>query len=177
MEISLDLLIIRKENYIMANNIDNIIIEGAHLLFKNFSGKPSKFNAEGSRNFCVVIEKDFAETLKEDGWNVKELSPKEEGDDPRYYIPVAVKYGAYPPKIILISGKNKNLLSEESVGSLDWAEIKNVDLVIRPYPYEVNGKSGIKAYVKTMYVTIADDPFADKYDDTQNVDIDDDLPF
>lgn len=157
----------------MNKRIDNIVVENARLIFKNFAGEESKFNRAGNRNFCVILDGDSAEDLRQMGWNVKALRPREDEDEPTYYLQVAVAFGNFPPKVIMISGKTKTVLDEESIDTLDYAEIANVDLIIRPYHWEVNGKEGIKAYLKTMYVTIEQDVFAGKYDCLD----DEDLPF
>lgn len=147
-------------------NVENIKIENAKIAFRNFSGKPDKFNpVGGKRTFCVLLDTELANQLVDEGWNIKQLKPRDVDDEPKPFLQVKVNFGTIPPKIYMITKRAKVLLDEESIDALDYAEIENIDLIIRPYNYNANGKTGIAAYVKNMYVTVMEDEFADKYAD------------
>ncbi len=161
--------------------IRNIIMENARILFRNFSGNPSKFNAKGKRTFCLVIDPETADNLSEEGWNVKFLKPREEGDTPTPYIQVNVGFKddqSKSPKIYMVTRKKKTLLTEDTVGVLDFAEIDNVDVIVTPYKWDVNGKQGVSAYLKTMYVSVIEEDFGGKYDfDEEGDGNEEDLPW
>lgn len=141
----------------------NIAIEGAKILFRNFEGAEDKFNRAGDRNFCVALTQEKADELSAQGWNVRMIAPNDNYDDPLFYIKVCVQYKNIPPKIYLVTSRGKTLLDENTVGEIDHIDIANADLIISPYHWEVNGKRGIKAYLKTAYITMEEDEFAYKY--------------
>ena len=142
-------------------------IDEARIIYRNFAGAPSKFNREGDRNFAVVIEdQDIAEALTEKGWNVKIKPPREEGDEPFMFLPVKVKFNDRGPKVYLqnsLGGRNRVTLDEDTVGILDNVDITNVDLDIRPYDWDVQGKTGRTAYLQSICVTQEVDRFLDRY--------------
>ncbi len=147
-------------------NENYIHIEHAKLIFRNFSGQETRYNRAGARNFCVVIDdENLRNKLSKDGWYIKPLKPREEGDPITYRLKVNINYKSNrPPVVHLISGKGRTELTEETIGNLDYADISNVDVTISPWFYENNeGKRAISGYLKTMWVTIEQDPFASKY--------------
>ena len=139
-------------------------IDDARICFRNFSGRPDKYNREGDRNFAVIIDdQEVADALIEQGWNVKIRPPREEGDDPFMYLAVKVKFNDRGPNVYLKTGRATNRLDEESVDCLDNVDILGVDLDIRPYDWDVNGKTGRTAYLQSMEVTQNIDRFGARY--------------
>lgn len=144
-------------------------LEGVRIGFRNFAGEEKQYNRKGDRNFAVFLEPEIAEAMAKDGWNVKYLKPREDGDEPQAYLQVAVNFGGRPPRVVMISSRGRVQLGEEEVSILDWAQFKNVDLIINPYEWEVSGKSGVKAYLKTIYATIEEDELDLKYADVPEI--------
>lgn len=148
------------------SKVSDISVENARIGFRNFSGKEGKYNVKGNRNFTIFLETDLAKQLEQDGWNVKWLDPRDPEEEKQGILQVKVAFNNYPPKILLYSDNKRTEVTEESINILDWAEIDSIDLIIRPYHYNVNGKEGIKAYLKKMYITLVVDRFAEKYKET-----------
>lgn len=147
-----------------------ILIQDAKIIYRNFAGEKQRYTAAGYRNFHVVIEdEELATMLMNDGWNLRAFKPRPDDEEtmPGYHMQVVVSFeNQQPPKIVMITNKKGVILSEETVSLLDSAEILTCDLEIRPYNWKLeSGQHGVKAYLKTMYVTIKADPFAEKYAD------------
>ena len=151
----------------MERNYEPITIRNATLFKTNFSGKEiPPFNPEGRRNFCVFIDDiKVAEDMEKDGWNVRWLEPRQEGDQRRAFISVAVSFANRPPKILLTTKKGETRLGEEEVGMLDWAEKEQVDLTINPRYWDDNGRERIKAYLRTLRVRIYEDELEAEIDE------------
>lgn len=145
-------------------------IDNASICFKNFRGEGGKFNKEGDRNFALIIpDEEMAEALQNDtnqygaNWNVKIKPPREEGDTPFIYLPVKVKFNDKGPMVYLQSGRNRIKLDQDSISMLDDIDIASVDLDIRPYDNEINGRPFRAAYLQSMCVTQDIDRFAERF--------------
>lgn len=148
-----------------AKQDNTVLMEGVRIIFRNFAGREGQYNREGDRNFAVLLDDTIANAMAEDNWNIKWLKPRgeEEDDTPQAYLPISVNFKGRPPRIVLITSRGRTNLDESQVETLDWVDILNVDLIVRPYEWTVNGKSGVKAYLQSIYVTIEEDPLEMKY--------------
>jgi hypothetical protein len=153
----------------MKYNDNSVVMEGVRIIFRNFAGKEGKYNREGDRNFGVLLDDDIAEAMAKDGWNVKWLKPRDEDDKEQAYLTVAVNFKGRPPRVVMVTSRGRTPLGEEDVEVLDWADISNVDMIVRPYEWAVNGKTGIKAYLKSIFVTINEDELELKYADVDQI--------
>lgn len=163
-----------------------VTMKGMRMIFRNFEGKEGQYNRAGDRNFGVILPPDIAEAMLADGWNVKTLKPSQEEQEEGVevgpaWISVSVNFDkGKPPKIMQITSRGPTKLDAEDVDGLDWVDVKigddgnpMCDLIVRPYTWEVSGKTGIKAYLQTMYVTIEEDElerdYNEKMEANQNV--------
>lgn len=147
----------------MADKAKTVLIEDAQLIFRNFEGREGPYNQAGQRNFAVVLPKDVADMMLADGWNVKVLEARDEDEEDTYYLQVSVKFDVRPPRVVMITSTARTNLTEETVEALDWADIQTADLIVRAYEWTVNGKTGIKAYLQSLFVTIEEDALERKY--------------
>lgn len=147
-------------------------IDGARIIFRNFAGRGDKYNREGDRNFAVRIPNtEIADQLMNDvnedgaGWNVKIREPREEGEEPFIFLKVKVKFNDRGPAIYLKTGNNVNRLNEDTVHILDEIDIAEVDLDIRAFDSEINGKPFRAAYLQSIHIVqdLTADRFAARY--------------
>lgn len=149
----------------MPQDDGTVLMEGVSLIFRNFTGKKRQYNPEGKRNFAVLLDPEVAVTLEADDWKVKYRPPRDEDEEPQAFLPVQIKFDSFrPPRIVLITSRGRTNLDQGSVEMLDWADILNVDLIVRPHHWEMDdGRKGTTAYLQTLYVTIEEDPLDAKY--------------
>lgn len=151
----------------MARN--DVRLDDVKIRWPNFEGRVGTYNAEGNRNFVVELDDMMAAELTANGWNVKTKPPREDGEAALHTVSVAVSYKIRDPRIVLITvdpvdGQYKRTpLDEELCGLIDHADIETADVILHPSRWEMNGNTGIKAYLKTIYVTLHQDPLDLKY--------------
>ena len=153
---------------------DPIIIEGAVIKFKNFAGEAKQYNPAGQRNFVLCLPDELAQQLAGEGWNVKWKPGRHPEDPDEAQLTVKVKFKdsaderGQDPIAYLIQGRRKLALDGRTVGILDRLAPLNIDLIVRPYVWDINGNVGITAYLDEIYYT-AVEGLSSKYADYEEV--------
>lgn len=148
--------------------LNDLMLENAIIGYKNFRGEKSDFNSNGERTFAIFFEEDKAQELSDLGYNVKfPIQDPESPYEKKPFLQATVRFNPVPPEVWMIADGRMTRLNEATIDMLDRAVIENVDLIINPYRWERNTKqgmtTGIKAYVKKLFVTIQTDAFQQKY--------------
>jgi hypothetical protein len=148
---------------------EELKLEGARLIFRNFGGEKKLYNEEGDRNFAVALDEETALEYKAVGWPivVREKMDDLGRSENLYHLPVKVRMdGKFPPKLWVIT-KSKNSrtpLDADMLTILDYAEFDLVDLRIRPYNWgPIQGKFGTAAYLKIGFFILHEDDLELKY--------------
>lgn len=139
--------------------------------FRNFSGDPEKGFGSNKRTCCITIpDKAFAEELKAFGWNISILAPRDETEEPKYFLQVKVafrdKYGnlkneQMQPKIFMVNARNKIRMSEDMIGDIDQQIITSAKARITGAWWEKHstGEEGVSAYLDSLVYSIREDDF------------------
>lgn len=179
---------------------NRLVIRGAQMKYLNFSGKGSKYNADGKRNFEIVLpevpnEEDPTDTsglvasaLYEAGWRVRKngydakRDKRRTGDfdenleDCEYRLRINVNLDSgNPPRCFKKTEKHMIPLDGKTVGSIDYSEIDNTYIEVNGYDAAKNGQ--LSGYLKTIVVEVPDDMFEKLYGDCPIVGTDGDVPF
>ena len=136
-------------------------LDDVKLVKRNFSGKTDDYNDRGERTCLIVIDSVLAEqkgfdsveamvaALQEDEWKVGWFKQKDEDDEREAFLPVKAVYGdRKQPNIYIRAGKTSTLLTDETVGSLDYAEIEKVDVILLRHFWTYNGRNGYNNYIQ-----------------------------
>lgn len=173
---------------ITAARANRLEIVGAEMKFTNFAGKASKYNAEGKRNFEIIIPEDAAEELYNAGWRIRKngydvnKDRRRTGDfddkleDCEYRLRVNVNLdGDNPPMCFKKTSTKMIPLDSKTIGSLDYAEINNVFVEINGYDAAKNGQ--LSGYLNKIVAEVADNKFDEIYGAFLSETNEDDTPF
>lgn len=144
-----------------------ITMRDVRLVFRNFKGEADKFTKEGTRTFGVILDPQLAQAMEEDGWNVKWLKPRDDVEDDTEqtpWLPVAIRFDVYPPRVFQITDRGRTQVGEAEIGTFDWLELGKVDLIVRARIWtDDSGADRVKAYAQSLYVTIEEDELEREY--------------
>lgn len=148
------------------------LFESARIGKKNFKGALSPFGEDRGANFRIYFTEDpeRAADLRAKGYNIKGGDPIENTSDfyPEY---LEVSVGKGPVDVWITNGNGDNqptFVEKDQLAMLDSLRISNADVLVNGFEWKVGSKTGTKAYLRKLYVTVDKetmglDPLTSKY--------------
>ena len=103
-------------NWYYDDETGHYIAKGVRILFPNFAGEQQNFNPAGKRNFRLCMDEELASEMKNRGIYIRELPPREDGDETEYLM----KVGVYPnSEVCLKSKKGLTQVLADEFGLID----------------------------------------------------------
>lgn len=155
----------------MPRRRETVTFRDAPIIYKNFTGEKRQYNNEGNRNFSIMLDEQQTMDLQRsiskygDTWNIKPMKRREEDEEQLYHMKVAVAFGKMPPRCWLVSSAGRTMLGESLIGMFDKLESIRVDLVVAAYDWEMNGNTGRKAYLQSIFFHMYEDELELEYAD------------
>ena len=137
--------------------------------FRNFRGEVDKnYNRDGARFFSVAIDREQAEELIREGWDI--YIPENPEYDPTLKVTISRDNGPLPHSVVIKwvdpeTDTVTRVTDPDLLADMDTMGIRYADLSISGYEWEVNGNSGTKAYLRRGYFVLhtEEDPFSERY--------------
>jgi hypothetical protein len=138
------------------------------IIYRNFSGAGSDYNAEGKRNFNVVFrDPDTVKQLTKLGFRIK---PKK-NEDNAWTLKIHVNFSSkFPPDVYYILGNKTVTIDEENAYLLDKKIPLSVDLRFNGYKSKKSRDNFVDAYLDVLYFQAQKDYLAEKYSNLEEED-------
>lgn len=152
--------------------------ENVRLILRNFRGEAHPmYNRDGARSFHILLDNELAQELESQGYKIRwpkpnpEINPAEDTRQPSLEVTVSSRNDyIYPSvKMFLVDNGQPTRISTQDLSQVDMLDsllLDGCDVVVNPYRWEMEGDTGVKAYLSVLYANLRDDtvdPFAEKY--------------
>lgn len=111
--------------------IEALDIAGDDIISRNLQGleKPNRPFSKGNRTFGIILPRDLAEKMFDDGWPVKALDSDDPERNPAIYIRAEYENGdpARRPRIYICSEGVETRIEPEDFYMIDEARLDHVD--------------------------------------------------
>lgn len=137
------------------NNSMMLIVPGKNIIFRNFSGSPTRYNITGMRDFCLIINnKTLKRALEAKGCIFKKIKC-DDGfggtDDGTDFVKIKIPKNTSIRANLYIS---KYRHSDELFEFLDKTKITSADLELIFHKMTINGKEHTSIYLKNAKFNI-----------------------